>query len=201
MAVTQRVVNANGRKIRAKMFCTLLTAADADKIVTSVDMKNGTTYTIAAQPGFPSKITATVTAGDTADTPGTLTIAGTGFFGESISETITLIVGSAVSTTQYFRTVTSAIGAGWVIDAVEGTKDKITVGVPASGGIPAKGLRVSLYVVTGNLWWNDSAIAVADATAIPFIAGDSVEDLLISDTLSVISDGSGGTFYVIVWDE
>ena len=47
--------------------------ADVDRIVTSTDMKVGA-YTIAAQPDVPRNITVTRTAGDTADTGGTITV-------------------------------------------------------------------------------------------------------------------------------
>lgn len=199
MAVIQRVISANGQKIKAKIgLGTLHTAADPDKIVTTTNMKVGT-YTVAAQPYCPSVITVTVTASGTADTLGTITVVGTDIYNRAQSDVIIPVAGSAVSGTKVFKTVTSVTGAGWVIDAGSGN-DAIIVGVPASGGIEAKGFNVTLGVITGNVWINDSAVAVADATSIPLIAGDVVENLLVSDTLSLISDGSGGTFYAIVWD-
>lgn len=198
MAVTQRVMNAQGKKIKALVRGTLHTAADPDKIVTTTNMKVGS-YSIDAQPYCPSKITVTATASGTADTMGTITIVGTDIYGRTQSEVIVPAAGSAVSGSKIFKTVTSVTGAGWVIDVGNG-QDTIIVGVPASGGIEAKGFDVTLGVITGNVWINDTITAVADATAIPLIAGDTVEHLLVSDTLSLISDGSGGTFYAIVWD-
>jgi hypothetical protein len=98
-------------------------------IVASADMKVGT-YTIAAQPPAPRQISVTVTATGTADTMGTVTIAGT-VGGSTDSEAITPVAGSTVYGTKFFSAVTTATGAGWVIDAVEGTADKITIGVSA----------------------------------------------------------------------
>jgi hypothetical protein len=101
---------------------------DDDKIVTSVDMKVGA-YTIAAQPIAPCLLSVTVTAGATADTMGTIAFVGTDINGAAVTDTVTLIAGSTVYTTKEFKTVTSATGAGWIIDAVEGTKDTVKIGV------------------------------------------------------------------------
>lgn len=199
MAVTQRVINANGQKIRKIVRGTLHTGAEADRIVASANMKVGA-YTVAAQPYGPSRITVTATAGDTADTMGTVVIVGTDIYDRAITETVTPVAGSAVYTTKYFKTITSVTGAGWVIDGAEGTNDTITVGIPAAGGIQVEGQIVSLYVLTGNCWINPNAVAVADTTAIPLIAGDSIENLLVSDTLSLISDNSGGTYYAMIYE-
>lgn len=102
-------------------------ALDVDKIVTTANMKNGT-YTIAAQPAVPARITATVTAVGAADTMGTLAIAGTLPDGTAVIETIVPEAGETVSTVNEFATITSVTGAGWTIG--EGN-DTITVGVGA----------------------------------------------------------------------
>lgn len=198
MAVIQRVVNCNNQKIRAFMSSTLPTAAVTNRIVTSANMAN-VAYTIAAQPYCPSKITFTVTASGTADTMGTIALVGTDIFGVAQSETITPVAGSTVTSTKYYKTVTSATQTGWTIDAGAGN-DTIVIGVPATCGIVCNGLPVSIYVITGNVWINPSTTAVADTTAIPLIAGDCVENLVVSNTLSLISDGSGGTFYAFVYE-
>ena len=104
---------------------------DVDKIVTTADMKVGT-YTIAAQPTAPCLLSVTVTAVGTADTMGTIAFVGTDISGAAQTETVTPVAGSTVYTTKEFATVTSATGAGWVIDGVEGTKDTITIGVSSS---------------------------------------------------------------------
>ena len=200
MAVTQRVVNANGKEVKAKICsATILTAADVDKIVTTANMKVGS-YTVAAQPSCPSLITVSATAAGTADTMGTITVTGTDIFGNTISDVIVPVAGSTVSGVKYFKTVTSVVGAGWVIDAGAGN-DTITVGVPQSGGIDAGGLRVTLINEAGNIYWNDTATAVADTTSMKMIAGDQIEHLLVpgGKPLSIIADNSGGTFSAIVW--
>jgi hypothetical protein len=110
-----------------QLGCKTILALDVDKIVTSANMKNGT-YTIAAQPVVPSRITATVTAVGAADTMGTLAIAGTLPDGTAVIETITPAAGETVSTVNEFATITSVTGAGWTIG--EGN-DTITVGVGA----------------------------------------------------------------------
>ena len=200
MAVTQRVLSCNNQKAKAILQGTLHTAADTDRIVTTTNMKVGA-YDIAAHPYCPSFITVTTTASGTADTQGTITVTGTDIFGITRTDTIIPVAGSTVSGTIYFKTVTTVVGAGWVIDVGAGN-DTIVVGVPASGEIYTRGLPLTLGIITGNVWINPSTTAVADTTSIPLIAGDLVENLVVpaSGKLSIISDSSGGSFYAIVWD-
>ena len=178
---------------------TLLTAADVDKIVTSTNMKVGA-YTVAASPSVPSLITVTVTASGTADTMGTITVVGTDIYDRVLTEVITPVAGSTVTGTRYFKSVTSVIGVGWVIDGAEGTNDTITVGVPMSGGIEAEGCPVTFQVVTGNVWINDKITAVADATAFKLTSGQTLDLVPRTNALSMISDASGATVQAIVWD-
>ncbi|MFA5880562.1 MAG: hypothetical protein WC834_00075 [Eubacteriales bacterium] len=117
--------------------------ADVDRIVTVTDMKVGT-YTIAAQPDIPRNITVSVTADGTADTMGTITVAGTNYADAVISEVITPVVGSTVAGVKSFKTVTAITGAGWVIDAGGvPAADDITIGVGTE-----LGLSLSLDVAT-----------------------------------------------------
>ena len=106
--------------------------ADVDRIVVSANMKVGS-YTIAAQPDVPRNITVTTTAVGAADTLGTVTITGTDIAGQVISEVLTPSSGAAVTGTKAFKTVTSVVGAGWVIG--EGN-DTIVVGVGDKIGLP-----------------------------------------------------------------
>ena len=200
MAVTQRVLSCNNQKAKAILQGTLHTAAETDRIVATTNMKVGA-YDLAAQPYCPSFITVTTTASGTADTQGTITVVGTDIFGTTRTDTIVPVAGTTVSGTIYFKTVTSVTGAGWVIDAGAGN-DTIVVGVPASGGLYTRGLPVTVGVITGNFWFNPITTAVADTTAIPLIAGDTLENIIPAgnSALSIISDSSGGTFYAIVWD-
>jgi len=100
---------------------------DDDKIVTATNMAN-IAYTIAAQPDSPSALSVTVTAGDTADTMGTLAVVGS-CGGTAYTETITPVAGSTVYSVNVYDTITSITGSGWVIDAAESTNDTIKIGV------------------------------------------------------------------------
>lgn len=179
---------------------TLLSAADDDKIIASTDMKVGA-YTIAAQPSIPSLIGFKVTAGDTADTMGTLDVVGTDCYDLVQTETVIPVAGSTVYTAHYYKTITSITGVGWVIDGAEGTADTIIAGVLASGGFEgAKGLPVTVEIMSGNVWINDRAVAVADATAIKKVAGQTMDFVPTTNFISMISDASGATVQVYVWD-
>lgn len=177
---------------------TLLTAADDDKIVTSADMKNGA-YTIAAQPSAPSLIGVKITAGDTADTMGIITMVAVDVWGQTFTEIITPVAGSTVYSTRYAKSVTSLTGSGWAVDGAEGTADNIIVGVLASAGIECRGANMTIIVATGSVWINPRATAVADVTSIKLTAGQSL-DLVVNDVLSLISDVSGATFQVLFWE-
>ena len=74
------------------------------------------------------------------------------------------------------------------VTAVDATADSITV----NGG------EITFQCVSGNIWINPNATAVANATAFKLTAGDSI-DLAVDSTLSIISDGSGGTYQYITW--
>ena len=106
--------------------------ADADRIVTSANMKVGS-YTIAAQPDVPRNITLTHTAVGAADTLGTVTITGTDIAGQVITEVLTPSSGAAVTGAKAFKTITSVVGAGWVIGE---RNDTIVVGVGDKIGLP-----------------------------------------------------------------
>lgn len=109
--------------------------SDNDMIVVSADMKIGA-YEIAAQPDVPRNVTVTVTSIGTADTLGTITVTGTNYADKVISEEITPETGKTIAGTKAFKKITSITGAGWVIDEVEGTADKITVGIGNKIGLP-----------------------------------------------------------------
>lgn len=111
-------------------------AAVANRYVTSTNMKVGA-YTVAnATPGDGAAhvVTATRTTVGAADTPGTLAITGTDLSGAVITETINVGAnGVVVPTTRAFASVTSVVGAGWVIG--EGN-DTIVVGFGDALGLP-----------------------------------------------------------------
>ena len=103
---------------------------DADGFVVSVEMKVGAYTLAAAAPTSGARhVTCTRTAVGTADTPGTIVVVGKDLSGQTISETLTPGAnGILVTGSKFFASVTSVTGAGWVIDAVEGTADTIVVG-------------------------------------------------------------------------
>lgn len=106
------------------------TVADADGFVVSANMKVGAyTLAVTAPTSGARHVTCTRTVVATADTPGTIVVVGKDLSGQTITETLTPGAnGILVTGTKFFASVSSVTGAGWVIDAVEGTADTIIVG-------------------------------------------------------------------------
>lgn len=103
------------------------TSAVTNRFVASVNMANGA-YTIAnASPSFAGGvlIVATITGVTGNDTPGSILVTGTDLNGNVISETIALVAGGTATGTKVFRTVTSIVQSGWVIN---GGNDTIVIG-------------------------------------------------------------------------
>lgn len=98
----------------------LLLAPDDNKIVTSTNMIVGG-YTVAAQPTSLARISITHTTNVATDTLGTITITGTDKDGNAQSEEVTPVADSTVYTTAIFKTVTTVVGAGWVINTANDT--------------------------------------------------------------------------------
>ena len=173
---------------RAARFYALGTpvVADDDRITVSVDMKVGS-YTLAAQPDVPRNITVTVTAGGTADTMGTITVTGTNAIGQVITEAIVPVAGSTVAGLKAFKTVTSVVGAGWVIDAVEGTKDTIKVGVGTVLGLPIK-------IATGDCLLSVLGVAYV----VPTVTVGATVEVCTIDSSSGTYNGSKALYAVIV---
>lgn len=175
---------------------TLLSAADVDKLVTSVDMKVGA-YSIAAQPLAPSRVSVSVTAVGTADTLGTVVVVGK-VRGVTDSETITPVAGSTVYGNKYFESITSITGVGWVVDAVEGTNDTITVGISQDAAIYVGGQNISFIDITGNIYIHPSEKATS-ANGFLIVTGESI-DLVAKDYLYITPDSSGATCKYIIWE-
>lgn len=190
----QLVRNKSSFIKRIKGFTNL--KADDDKYVVSANMKVGA-YTIAAQPAYPGRISITHTTVATGtDTLGTITIVGT-YNGRAITEVITPVADSTVYSTNYFDTITSITGAGWVI---AGGNDTIKVGVSADMKIEVRGLDITFANLVGNMWLNPLAPAVADSTAFKAITGVPI-DLAVHDSLYVITDVTGADFEYIIWED
>ena len=108
--------------------------ADADQFVVSVAMANGA-YTLAAgvhSDGLSRNLVATISAVTGNDTPGSILITGTGADGRALTETLALVAGSTATGLKCFKTVTSIVQSGWVINTgndtiVIGEGDKIAL--------------------------------------------------------------------------
>ena len=74
------------------------------------------------------------------------------------------------------------------VTAVDNSADSITV----------SGADITFVCVSGNIWINPAATAVANTTAIKLVAGQSI-DINVATTLSIISDASGATYQYIIW--
>lgn len=115
------------------------TAAVANRIVASANMKVGT-YTIAnASPVWAGGALITVThteVGGGVDTLGTIVVVGLDLHGQAVTDTIVPLNGTVATGTKVFRSVTSVTGVGWVI----GTgNDTIVVGVAAGSYVAIGG--------------------------------------------------------------
>jgi len=135
------------------------TAAVANRFVTTTNMIVGA-YTIAnASPVWQGGclVTITHTSVTGTDTLGTITIVGTGVDNQPLSETITPLADAVATSTKAFRTVTSATGAGWVINT---GNDTLVIGC-AAGSIAAVGSGV-LYGIVVNTT-AAAAITVSDS--------------------------------------
>jgi len=84
-----------------------------------------------------------------------------------------------------FASVRSITG----VTAIDNTADSISI----------KGQPITFQCVSGNLWINPISVAVANTTALKLTAGQSL-DLVVNNNLSIISDSTGGTYQIVVWD-
>jgi len=76
------------------------------------------------------------------------------------------------------------------VTAIDATADSIT----------EPGESITFVCVSGNIWLNTNVVAVANATALLLTAGQSVDFVLKpTQTLSIISDITGGTYQYVVW--
>ena len=136
------------------------TAAVNNRFVTAVNMANGT-YTVAnASPTWSGGclVTATISAVTGNDTPGTLTIVGTGINGQPLTEVLTLTAGGLATSANAFRTVGTLTQAGWIINV---GNDTIVVGCAA--GNVACGSQGTLGGVLVNNTVG-AAVTISDAT-------------------------------------
>jgi hypothetical protein len=121
----------------------------ANKIVTTTNMKVGA-YTIAAQPVVPSLLSVLTTTVTGADTMGTITFVGTDINDAPLTEVLTPVAGVTTYTVNEFKTVTSATGAGWVINTGNDTLVIGTAGIVAPTGYYFSSLIVLAAAVVAS---------------------------------------------------
>lgn len=105
----------------------------ANKIVTTTNMIVGA-YSIAANPVVPAYLSITVSAVTGNDTMGTITFVGTDANGLAQTEIVTPVAAGVAYSTKVFKTVTTATGAGWVINTGNDTIVIGTMGLIAPTG-------------------------------------------------------------------
>jgi hypothetical protein len=118
-----------------KIYLGTPAVASTNAIVSSASMRVGT-YTVAdttPDGTIPRNITVTHTAVSTADTLGTIVVAGTDADGTAITETLTPVNGSVATGAKAFKTVTSVTGVGWVVNS---GADSVVVGFGGLVGLP-----------------------------------------------------------------
>jgi hypothetical protein len=124
--------------------------ASANRYVTSTNMKVGA-YTVAnaaSADGLARNLVATITAVTGNDTPGVLVITGTGADDRALTETLTLVAGGTATGLKCFKTVTSIVGSGWVINT---GNDTIVVGTGNKIQLP-KAVHQSPAAVTAGVF-------------------------------------------------
>ena len=155
---------------------------DVDQIVVSADMKVGA-YTVAASPDVPRVLTVVHTQiGGVTDTLGTITFVGTDYDDQALTEVITPVTEATATGLKAFKTVTTATGAGWVVNS---TADTITIGTGPALGLPEK-MAVS---VTNSL--------ALLATVPEVISAIGTMADVPNSTITLTSALNGGTVYVL----
>jgi hypothetical protein len=136
------------------------TAAVTNRFVVSVNMANGA-YTVAnASPtwGGGCLVVATITGVAGNDTPGTITIVGTGVNGQPLTEILALVAGGTATSSNAFRTITSITQAGWV--AVS-TADTIVIGCAAGNVACGSSGQLAGVLVNNSV---AAAVTISDAS-------------------------------------
>jgi len=108
--------------------------ASANRFVTSTNMIVGA-YSLAAttMPTAGSrKVTVTHTAVTGVDTLGTITVTGTNLAGATVTDVIVPLNGTTATGVTLFKTITSIVGAGWVINV---GNDTLTIGCDATQAV------------------------------------------------------------------
>lgn len=147
---------------------------DVDWFVASANMKVGA-YTLAhnAPDVGARNVTVTQTITNAAeDTNGTITVTGTDLAGNVISEEIIPNGGATVAGALAFATITSVVGAGWVVNGAD--PDTITVGFGALIGLPDK-LTDTAQVLVASLNNVKEATAPTVTVSATVLAANTVD--------------------------
>jgi len=166
------------------------TAATANRFVTTTNMIVGA-YTVANGGAMPTAgarlitVTHTTVAAGT-DTLGTITVVGTNLAGSAITEIITPLADAVATGTQWFRSVTSITGAGWVI---AGGNDTIVVGcgarvVVAEGGGLLHAININT-TAAGAVTVKDSQGTIATLKS-SIVEGSYVYDVVFAGYLELV---------------
>ena len=158
----------------------------ANKIVTSTNMQLGA-YTFADQPIVPALLSVLATGVAGNDTMGTITFVGTDIYDQPLTEVVIPIAGTTVYTNNMFKSVTSATGAGWVIN---GTNDTLVIGV--AGIVAPTGFYFSSLIVTA------AAVVASQTNVSGFVAAPlntlaslAVTTYPIKSTAIALTSGQG----------
>lgn len=159
--------------------------ASATRFLGVTAMANGA-YTLvqtASSDGLARTVSVTHAANGTADTLGTILLTGTDVDGKTITETVTPGSGTTVYSTKAFKTLVSAVQAGWV--QAGGATDTVSLGVGPAIGLPGSILRAK------------PALSSAAQIFAGFLGG-AIQALTVTfdatDIAKCTVDGSAGTY-------
>lgn len=189
---------------RSRIHLAAATSAVANQFVASANMKVGT-YTLANAGAMPTEgarhVTVTHTqVGGVTDTLGTITVTGTNLAGQTITEDIVPVSASVATGTKWFASVTSVVGAGWVINT---GNDTLVVGC-AAGVIADEGDGIFQSVSVNTT--AAGTITLADANGTIGVLASSVAvgqyrfGVAYSGYLSVVQAAASDATYVFNGD-
>jgi len=162
-------------------------ALDVDRVVTVTDMIVGAYVIDEATPlgGGAMNVTITTAVADGIDTMGTVLITGTDLDDQVLTDTIIPATDATVQGTRAFKTVVSAVGAGW---STNGGADQITIGFGDLIGLPDLCVNNTVLFAVFNAV-REVAVAVTFSTT---VLGLNTVDLTSA------TDGSAVQIYYLV---
>lgn len=157
--------------------------ASNNRFVTSTNMKVGA-YTIAnpsSADGLARNIAVAITGVTGNDTAGSIVITGTGADDRALTETLALTDGVGGTGLKCFKTVTSIVGSGWVINT---GNDTLVIGTGNKIQLPAAIRQRPAISATSQI-----KLVMLGTSFVAVSAGFSATDLS-----QCWVDGSGGTY-------